>query len=271
MARLGIVSAATILQAATANSAATYTPNRLLAENIFTSFDDVVVNQPDDNSLPATGGVMIDPQSQKPLRRDFDGEFTWLATITPRKLDPNQALPTVSNNYTLSIVVFDRRLVPRPLNSNTISLVGEATVLVDAATMGSGIGGGDMNLRSDNSDLLDNLVRPNQWIMLTRREGRWNSPTNGSPVRHQPVSGRRSNGIECSARLHRAGRGAVDRGRKIPAVDHVGRPRLATRRRRRPANLRLPVRRRRGGHSTHDSFGGAIDLESVRKLVGGKR
>ncbi len=180
MARLSIVSAATILQAATATSPATYTPNRLLAENIFTSFDDVVVNQPDDNSLPATGGVMIDPQSQKPLHRDFDGEFTWLATITPRELDPNQALPTVSNNYILSIVVFDRRLVPRPLSASTISLVGEATVLVDAATMGSGIGGGDMNLRSDNSDLLDNLVRPNQWIMLTRREGRWNNPTNGS-------------------------------------------------------------------------------------------
>jgi type II secretory pathway pseudopilin PulG len=175
MARLSVVSAATILQAATATTPATYAPNRMLAENIFTSFDDVVVNQPDDRSLPATGAVMIDPQSQKPLRRDYDGEFSWLATIAPRELDPNQALPAVSNNYTLSIVVFDRRLVPRPLNSNTISLVGEATVLVDLGSMGSGIGGGDMNLRSDSSDLLDNLVRPNQWIMLTRREGQWTS------------------------------------------------------------------------------------------------
>jgi hypothetical protein len=156
---------------------------RALADAVMVSHDDIVVNQPDDNSLPATGAVISDPNTKAPYARDYDGEFSWLATITPNYpyLLPGESPPSpaqspdsyyyfkklVGNEYTLSIVVFDRRLVPR--GSFDPTLVGEDMVSIAPPQSGVtvNLGGGDITIVGPN-DAQSQLIRPNTWMMLGR-------------------------------------------------------------------------------------------------------
>jgi type II secretory pathway pseudopilin PulG len=160
---------------------------RALADEIMVAHDDVIVNQPDDRTLPATGAVISDTSTNppKPYARDYNGEFSWLATLTPNypyllpgesgnpaeaNLDPLFFFKKLmGNEYTLSIVVFDRREVPRSTSSFTASSIGEEIV---AVTQPSGVtvnlGGGDITIKAP-TDAQSQLIRPNTWMMLARK------------------------------------------------------------------------------------------------------
>ena len=161
---------------------------RALADQIMVARDDVIVNQPDDRSLPATGAVISDTSTNppKPYVRDYNGEFSWLATLTPNYpylLPGESANPgdpnidplfffkkLIGNEYTLSIVVFDRREVPRSTSSFTASSIGEEIVAVtQPAGVTVNLGGGDITIKAP-TDAQSQLIRPNTWIMLARSD-----------------------------------------------------------------------------------------------------
>ena len=164
---------------------------RTLAEAAMVARDDVIVNQPEDRSLPATGAVISDTSTNppKPYARDYNGEFSWMATITPNypyllpgENAPNPTDPNVDplfyfkkltgNEYTLSIVVFDRRIVPRLSQGSQFdpTLIGEEIVSVaqpNGVTVN--LGGGDITITAPN-DAQAQLIRPNTWMMLERAD-----------------------------------------------------------------------------------------------------
>src|SRR5262249_41980511 len=94
---------------ACATTGGTIKPDKGLSEAIFRAADDVVSNKPDDRSMPATG--QLDSAGAK---RDFDGNYTWLATLTPYYSDAASVTPQAGNQFTLSIVIFYRRVISTP-------------------------------------------------------------------------------------------------------------------------------------------------------------
>jgi hypothetical protein len=161
-------------------SSPNYTPIRSLADAVFTSADDVVATQPNDVSQPGTG--VLDSTGSK---RDYQGEFTWLATITPNSANQitfNPTLdtatiqpPQMTNQYTLSIVVFDRRVLSTPVAA-TSEQGQEEMVQAHWPTLGTSqdstlaVSGGEFTLTdsSSNASAKLGMVRPDQWIMLCR-------------------------------------------------------------------------------------------------------
>jgi hypothetical protein len=93
-------------------------------------------------------------------RRDFEGAYSWLATVTP-ELD---ATATVRDTYLLSIVIFNRRDATYAMNLvSTVTPANELVVSV-AAFHSSGYGGGDVTLQSATKDELD--LKPGNWVLL---------------------------------------------------------------------------------------------------------
>src|SRR5262249_32746292 len=91
----------------------TITPNYPLSEAIFRAADDIVSLQPDDRSAPATGQFTLD-SSGNAVKRDFEGGYTWMATLTPYYPDLMSVQPQPGNLFTLSIVIFYRRVLSTP-------------------------------------------------------------------------------------------------------------------------------------------------------------
>jgi type II secretory pathway pseudopilin PulG len=176
------------------NASSVYTPLRPLADAVFTSADDVASSVPDDSTQPGTSAMIYQdaPTNTIPLKRDFNGQYTWLATITPNF--PNTITGTLStgsvqppqatDQYTLSIVVFDRRLLTTPIPATEEqgqeemvqghwgphSASFETTTLGEDSTVNQA--GGEFTLSVDttvpNATAQLGMVRPGQWLMLCR-------------------------------------------------------------------------------------------------------
>jgi hypothetical protein len=127
------------------------------ADAIFTYRDELVFELPEvQEELPT---------QQYDAERQFEGSYSWLATLTP--------IPggTDSGYYTLSIVVFhnrDLRFFDDLNNNNTLDaaepgLSNERIVDVDAF-YGSGLGGGDVRLSASTAIDLD--LQRGDWLML---------------------------------------------------------------------------------------------------------
>jgi len=161
----------------------TYTPVKALSEAIFRAADDVVSLQSDDRSIPATGQLTLD-SSGNPVKRDFEGGYTWMATLTPYYPDAASVLPQPGNQFTLSIVIFYRRVISTPTATSQqedyihCTTAGSPGTEPSAGTVN--FGGGDMNF-GDSSPAVANeqqvaLARPGNWIMLCRADGTAASP-----------------------------------------------------------------------------------------------
>ncbi len=173
----------TVASAASFNTAAsTYTPVRLLADAVSTAADDVVSQLPDDASQAGYSGIIyLDPPNNTiPVKRDFNGQFTWLATMTPNfpstilpgSPSPPAAMqaPQVTDQYTLSIVVFDRRILSTPASATEEQGQEEMVSATSATPTTVSVNGGEFTLSdaSFNATAKLGMVRSDQWIMLCR-------------------------------------------------------------------------------------------------------
>jgi hypothetical protein len=151
-----------------------FAPNKALSDAIFRAADDVVASQPDDRSSPGTGQLTYD-SSNNPVKRDFEGNYTWVATLTPYY--PDQAAPVSGNQFTLSIVIFYRRVLAKPTATSQqedyihCMTAGSLTTEPTAGTVS--YGGGDMNFGDGTvaTEQQATLARPGNWVMLCRTNG----------------------------------------------------------------------------------------------------
>ncbi|MFW6171174.1 MAG: type IV pilus modification PilV family protein, partial [Planctomycetota bacterium] len=164
--------------------------DQLVAQELFASADDLVFDRPSDRTLgPVQNFASRDAAGDNPVKRYADCHISWMATIVP-KLDRIRNAESVTgmnptNEYTLSIVVFDRRPIDRDLyDADTDdlvleSMVSERVVMVMEGGFHSGnpaFSGGDMTLATRDSrgeeDGADGdlELRGGDWIMLSREK-----------------------------------------------------------------------------------------------------
>ncbi|MGM0490722.1 MAG: type IV pilus modification PilV family protein, partial [Planctomycetota bacterium] len=130
--------------------------HQLVAEETFASADDLVFDRPSDRTLgPVQNFAYKHGAPDTPLKRYADCEISWMATIVP-KLDcignpDSAARVNPTDEYTLSVVVFDRRPIDRDLvDPKTGNLVPESTVSERVVMVGKfysgnpAFSGGDM-------------------------------------------------------------------------------------------------------------------------------
>jgi type II secretory pathway pseudopilin PulG len=118
-------------------------------------------------SLFARGApTALDPLGP-PLKRESHGHMSWMATLSP-KIERLQTGGAVEDRYVLSVVVFYDRPAQLEVNSGFDASEWELSV---SAFHGSGIGGGDMQLRDTSGSPAEEQLRRltihrDQWIML---------------------------------------------------------------------------------------------------------
>lgn len=118
------------------------------ADELFQSTDDLTVERPSDRSQPAT--LMM---SQ---RRQFDGVYSWFATLVPSPA-PSAAASSVGGPlYVLSIAVAYRRVLEEPDRVFTVTFLS------------GGVGGGSVNLATTAANIADlDLVKENSWLLFS--------------------------------------------------------------------------------------------------------
>ena len=150
------------------------------AYEVFMAKDDLVFDLPDDRTLAPQ--QKFDTSNAK---RQFDGKYTWMATVSPKDLlyPSAQGGPPRTDLCTLSIIVFYRRdtgMTMHYTNSSTEGPDPERLVNVgfrDTSgnlTAGAGIGGGNVRLetivRQSNVHVREDLeARRGNWIMLSAK------------------------------------------------------------------------------------------------------
>ena len=130
------------------------------ADEIFRSQDDLSFNDPDDaDLLPAQ--IFAGASTPAAEKRASDGHFSWMATVVPQ-LDVTNSTSSISDQYTLSIVVFYQR----PALAVGSDLL-EWNPLVNITLLGGGYGGGDatLSVAAANSSRLED-VGAGQWIIV---------------------------------------------------------------------------------------------------------
>lgn len=129
----------------------------LQASQVFTSDDALVFDLPRDRTLGPVQNFSLSSTNQ-PLRRSATGTLSWMATVVP-KLD---RVGNLTDEYTLSVVVFARRIIDPVLNN--VAAASERTAFV-RDFYGDGIGGGDLQLGAANKSDLE--LRTGDWVMLS--------------------------------------------------------------------------------------------------------
>lgn len=129
--------------------------SQLLADERFTFSDDLTVLRSEEDrsfapsqlyvNLPATGGIG---------RRETDGQYSWLATVSPR-IDRYSL--SFNNEYVLSVVIFNQR-VGFDMAAGTERVYG-------VTFPGAGITGGEVLLTGTTEP----KVKSGDWIVLAGR------------------------------------------------------------------------------------------------------
>ncbi len=162
-----------------------FSPNvssEIVAKQLFVGSDDLIFDLPKDRTIgPVQNFSFLSGSPVNPLKRSIKGELSWMATIVPK-------LDLVSNNtsstrinptdeYTLSIVVFDRRPVDREVVINVATgnpiiedEVSERVVRVGAFYSGTpAFSGGDLTLVTRIGRGANDLeLRSGDWVMFSR-------------------------------------------------------------------------------------------------------
>jgi len=115
-----------------------------VAETIFRLRDDLAVTQPDEDDRPSIQNWDINSTTNTLLRRQYKGDYSWLATIVPTGAESLAALqPAVATNdygeqrYEVSVVVFRRREVSPSETSERLiqaEIVNDGELAIYAST-----------------------------------------------------------------------------------------------------------------------------------------
>jgi hypothetical protein len=133
-----------------------------VVDGLFRFDDDLIFQRPLDRTLPPFQLYSSAPVPVDPIKRQYMGRFTWMATLSPSRV------ASQSDLYTLSVVIFDGR-DPDPTNE----------IVMPVTATGTGLGGGDVEFGAPLSghNLVDVDIRPDDWVMLstqtTPRYVRW--------------------------------------------------------------------------------------------------
>jgi hypothetical protein len=138
---------------------------RQLAELIFVARDDTVFEKSTDPDSPPISKWELDPNTNNPIRRQYEGNFSWLVTLTPAYF--NATAPGPMTQYNVSIAIFFKR------NINAIATTEGVEVerMVDVSQKpphlaGFGLGGGELVL---TGTVANTAVQPGNWVLVSGR------------------------------------------------------------------------------------------------------
>jgi len=143
------------------------------AVDVFMAADDLAFDVPPDSTLPP-----IQNFSENTTKRQSEGQFSWLATLTPLQdtLINGATLAQNTDLYLLSIVVFHRRDMSMAMKYTDAAYAPaddgpDNERLVEVASFDSaGHGGGEILLRTRPGQPAEDLaVRSGDWLMLSAR------------------------------------------------------------------------------------------------------
>ncbi len=145
-----------------------------VAETIFRLRDDLAVEQPDESDRPSLqrwdtsdpNGTTNDPTDDLLLRRQYKGDYSWLATIAPANAEGVAALQPTHPAYgevayDVSVVVFRKR-DETPSNTSERFILGELLPGGELVIFPLG----STNPKEDVDNAVED-VRPGTWIALT--------------------------------------------------------------------------------------------------------
>jgi hypothetical protein len=142
-----------------------------VAQQIFMSHDDTVFEEnPIDPDAPAVSKWEVDGSGQ-PVRRQFTGDYSWLATLTPAYFDLTPKAPWVwPAEYHLSLVIFHKRNFTALANEQGVAYERHVEVRrqgvsggSDADLAGFGLGGGELLLAGSEAET---AVKQGNWVMV---------------------------------------------------------------------------------------------------------
>ena len=148
---------------------------RRTAEQLFTSQDDLAADLPDNPDRPSQQLWAVDESSgtSVPLAREWQGDYSWLATIAPPTAQARNALLRPDGNsyeYDVSVVVFYKRPVDAlidPMSFQTFDDVSSSEIQVTAAVKSKGLNGGELLLSADqNATQPFSELKVGQWLSL---------------------------------------------------------------------------------------------------------
>lgn len=141
--------------------APTFFMGQLQADEVFTGSDDLVFDLPTDRTLGPLQNFSLS-STLAPLKRNATGAISWMATIVPKL----SRWGTPTDEYTLSIVVFSRRVIDQILDDE--NRASERVVAVRRFFSGHpAIGGGDVELTTRRNFADDLELRSGNWVLLS--------------------------------------------------------------------------------------------------------
>jgi Tfp pilus assembly protein PilV len=149
-----------------------------IAQQIFMARDDTVHEKhPTDPDGPALSKWEVDANGN-PARRQFEGNFSWLATLTPAYFDVTPKGPWVwPTEYHLSIVIFFKRNLNSLANEEGAAVERQILVSPNPAHLaGFGLGGGELFVTGTQADT---DLRQGSWVMVC---GYYGNPSLDMPV-----------------------------------------------------------------------------------------
>jgi hypothetical protein len=150
-----------------------------VAQQIFMSHDDTVFEEnPVDPDAPAISKWEVDATGQ-PIRRQFTGDYSWLATLTPAYFDITPRAPWVwPAEYHLSLAIFFKRNLIALADEQGVPYERQVPVKQQTAAdlAGFGLGGGELFLVGSEAET---NVRAGNWVMVC---GRYGDAVQGQPV-----------------------------------------------------------------------------------------
>jgi len=136
-----------------------------LARTIVENVNNLVVNQPKDQSLPATLTGLSSGETAYG-RRIPTGEFSWMATLVPSQNSRFASLSIVVMRNRVVDIDFPTAALTPPVTPD-MNGISERVAQVTFASGFSGGAGGVVHLTASN--VTSPALSPNDWIMLSRR------------------------------------------------------------------------------------------------------
>jgi len=160
----------------------------LAADEIFMSQDDLAFIDPDDADLLPTQ-IFAGASTLPVEKRASDGRFSWMATVVPQ-LDVTNSTFSISDQYTLSIVVFHQR-------PGMAADLSDFELSVTVNFIGGGYAGGDATLTTPPANAARfSDIGAGQWMLVaTNVSGngyfQWYRLTSVSDIYGDPTSSSR--------------------------------------------------------------------------------
>jgi type II secretory pathway pseudopilin PulG len=162
---------------------------REIAALVFQVRDDTVWDKSTNPDGPAISRWETDNPNSPGVwfRREFAGNYSWLATLTPTYVNSTGA----QTQWNLSIVIFHRRSLATRQTEDGQEVERQVTVKGDSWQdyIGFGLGGGELTIQGSNPNnpelgARETAVRPGQWVMVC---GRYYSPNLSANTHNRPV------------------------------------------------------------------------------------